>query len=97
MSGVWRSGRDHAHARYPPEAAARGHHHHHHGGGVDAQGTLQQQQEEGDSLLVFGYQCKIFRDDEKAMFIERKKHLIPWMGDASLMIDRSADKSAVYE
>ena len=98
MSGVWRSGRDHAHARYPPETAARGHHHHHHGrGGVDAQGTLQQQQEEGDSLLVFGYQCKIFRDDEKAMFIERKKHLIPWMGDASLMIDRSADKSAVYE
>ena len=93
MSGVWRGGRDHAHARYQPEAAARGLHHH---GGVDAQGTLQQQ-EEGDSLLVFGYQCKIFHDDEKAMFIERKKHLIPWMGDASLMIDRSADKSAVYE
>lgn len=51
---------------------------------------------EGDgeeSLLVFGYQCKIFRDDEKAMFIERKKHLIPWMGDSNLMIDRSADIS----
>ncbi len=49
---------------------------------------------EGDNqegLLVFGYQCKIFRDDEKALFIERKKHLIPWMGDNNLMIDRSAD------
>ena len=50
-----------------------------------------------ENLLVFGYHCKIFHDDEKAMFIERKKHLIPWMGDASLMIDRSAESPAYHK
>ena len=33
-----------------------------------------------EELLVIGYGCKIFRDDEKANFIEEEKHLIPWMG-----------------
>ncbi|MEQ2165880.1 hypothetical protein GOODEAATRI_021763 [Goodea atripinnis] len=40
-------------------------------------------------LLVFGYACKLFRDDEKALYHEHGKHLIPWMGDKSIMIDRS--------
>jgi len=39
-------------------------------------------------LYVYGYQCKLFRDDERALFIDRGKHLIPWMGNDSLMIDR---------
>lgn len=39
-------------------------------------------------LLVFGYACKIFRDDEKALHVDQGKHLIPWMGNNALKIDR---------
>lgn len=39
-------------------------------------------------LLVFGYACKIFRDDEKAKEMDHGKQLIPWMGDVNLKIDR---------
>lgn len=41
-----------------------------------------------EELLMFGYQCNIFRDDEKALFIDQGKHLIPWNGDEAIMIDR---------
>ncbi|KAL3270469.1 hypothetical protein HHI36_021016 [Cryptolaemus montrouzieri] len=41
-----------------------------------------------EDLLVFGYACKVFRDDEKALHIDQGKHLIPWMGDEKIKIDR---------
>ena len=48
------------------------------------------QQEE---LFVFGYGCKIFRDDDQARLVDAGKYLIPWMGDERLLIDRSVHLS----
>ena len=39
-------------------------------------------------LMVFGYQCKFYRDDVKAELENSGSMLIPWMGDSSLMVDR---------
>ncbi|KAL1502721.1 hypothetical protein ABEB36_007825 [Hypothenemus hampei] len=50
-----------------------------------------------DELLVFGYSCKIFRDDEKALYVDQGKHLIPWMGDESLKIDRYDGRGALSD
>jgi len=48
------------------------------------------------SLLVFGYACKLFRDDDKAVSLESGDHLIPWMGDSSLKIDRYDGRGHLY-
>uniref|UniRef100_W5MGI3 Splicing factor, suppressor of white-apricot homolog n=1 Tax=Lepisosteus oculatus TaxID=7918 RepID=W5MGI3_LEPOC len=58
--------------------------------------------EESDSnkyaeLLVFGYACKVFRDDERALFHEQGKHLIPWMGDKKIMIDRYDGRGHLHD
>ena len=44
--------------------------------------------DEEEDLLVFGYACKLYRDDTKALMEESGQLLIPWMGDHSLMVDR---------
>lgn len=51
-------------------------------------GILRKKSEDVQELLIFGYASKLFRDDSKAQEIDQGKHLIPWMGDDSLKIDR---------
>ena len=46
---------------------------------------------EDDDLLVFGYACKLYKDEVKALLEDSGQLLIPWMGDGSLMIDRCVD------
>lgn len=41
-----------------------------------------------NDLMVFGYHCKLYRDDVKAELENSGSLLIPWMGDSSLMVDR---------
>lgn len=39
-------------------------------------------------FLVFGYHCKLYRDDAKALEIDREGHLIPAPYDTKEMISR---------
>nr|AAH47839.1 Splicing factor, arginine/serine-rich 8 [Danio rerio]AAI64766.1 Sfrs8 protein [Danio rerio] len=48
-------------------------------------------------LLVFGYACKLFRDDERAFYHDQGKHLIPWMGDKNIMIDRYDGRGHLHD
>lgn len=48
-------------------------------------------------LLVFGYQCKIYRDDAKATWIDQGKHLIPCPSNTSLKVDRYDVRGALAD
>ncbi|XP_034827870.1 protein suppressor of white apricot-like isoform X1 [Maniola hyperantus] len=53
--------------------------------------------EKKEELFVFGYSCKLFRDNVKALQIDQGKHLIPWMGDETLKIDRYDARGALHD
>ncbi|CAH1800474.1 unnamed protein product [Owenia fusiformis] len=53
--------------------------------------------EDEDDILVFGYACKIYRDDERALYIEKGHHLIPWMGDEKFRIDRYDGRGYLHD
>lgn len=50
-----------------------------------------------NELLVFGYQCKLYRDDVKALSIDQGRHLIPCPSNATLKVDRYDVRSALHD
>lgn len=55
------------------------------------QKPLENNSKDDREFLVFGYQCRLYRNDEKATMENEELLLIPWMGDRSLMVDRYRD------
>ncbi|ESO91786.1 hypothetical protein LOTGIDRAFT_233356 [Lottia gigantea] len=64
---------------------------------LEDENSCQSQKDDDQDLFVFGYACKIFRNDEKALYVDKGRHLIPWMGDDSLMIDRYDGRGHLYD
>uniref|UniRef100_A0A336KXG7 CSON001017 protein n=1 Tax=Culicoides sonorensis TaxID=179676 RepID=A0A336KXG7_CULSO len=50
-----------------------------------------------NELLVFGYQCKLYRDDAKALFIDQGRHLIPCPSNTTLKVDRFDVRGALSD
>lgn len=51
-------------------------------GGILRKKSSYHQVQNFDDLIVIGYASKIFRNDEKANFIDQQRHLIPWRDSA---------------
>lgn len=51
-------------------------------------GILRKKEGKEEELFVFGYSCKIYEDYDKSLYVDQGKHLIPWLGDETLKIDR---------
>lgn len=47
-----------------------------------------QKNAEDDDLLVFGYACKLYRNDANSILENSGQLLIPWMGENALRVDR---------
>ena len=54
----------------------------------DSEAVDEKTSTEDEELFVFGYACKLFRDDARGLLESSGQLLIPWMGDGSLMVDR---------
>lgn len=52
--------------------------------------------EDGATLQVVGHCCPVFRNDAVALWIDREQHMIQWMDDEDLRIDRY-DVRAIVE
>jgi hypothetical protein len=50
-----------------------------------------------NEILVFGYGCKLFRDDEKAGWIDREEHLIPCTAEPNVKVDRYDGRGALMD
>mmetsp|Transcript_26673 Transcript_26673/g.68750 ORF Transcript_26673/g.68750 Transcript_26673/m.68750 type:complete len:166 (+) Transcript_26673:1376-1873(+) len=40
------------------------------------------------SLEVLGLPCTVFKDEGTAQFIDQERHLLPWFGDETNLVDR---------